>query len=99
MIHVPYCEATNISRHRTKFDRHGDRYLCTPDLKDQAHLNNNDDLFQIPRNHNLSATNTSLLRLAKNNNCSLQQRKEPTIKTLVTFKAGGTQLPLRQRHY
>jgi hypothetical protein len=45
IIQVPYRGATNIFRRRTKSVRHGDRDLFTPDLKDQAHLNSNDDLF------------------------------------------------------
>ena len=81
MIQVPYRGATNIFRHRTKFVRHGDRDLCTPDLKDQAHLNSIDDLFPTPRNH-VSSTKTHLLRLVKNHPCSFKQRREPTTKTL-----------------
>lgn len=78
---VPYRGAKHICRHRTKIVRPGDRDLCTTDLKVQAHLNSTDDLFPTPRNHNVSATMTHLLRLVKNHPCSFKQRKEPTKKT------------------
>jgi hypothetical protein len=99
MIQVPYRGATYICRHRTKFVRHGDRDLCFPDLKDRAPLNSTDDLFPTPRNHNVSATETRLPRLAKTHQCSFKQRKQPTTKTFVKFKARCIQLPLRLHHY
>jgi hypothetical protein len=99
MIQVPYRGATNICHHHKKFFHHSDQDLCTHDLKDQARLNSTDDLSPTPRNHEVSATKTHLLRLAKNNHCSFKQRKEPTTKTLVKLKARGIHLPLRLRHY
>jgi hypothetical protein len=95
MVEVPY--TINICRHRLKFVRHDDRDLYTPDLRIKLIWTVQTIYSNSKKPQPVSYKDPSSKTCEKPS--TFKQRKEPTTKTIVKFKARGIQLSLRLRHY